>query len=78
MYSRFGVLNRLRFRQTSQDPNSPVGAEAASSAVAAALTPGVGGGFAESRDGWDNEEWGSLEEEPVSSLNLLCFGIMYS
>lgn len=45
---------------TSQDPSSPVGPEASSSA---ALTPGAGG-FSDVKDGWDNDEWGSLEEEP--------------
>lgn len=25
------------------------------------------------RDGWDNEEWGSLEEEPVSKYLYLIF-----
>lgn len=28
-------------------------------------------------DGWDNEEWGSLEEEPVSyKMNIFVWGIM--
>lgn len=53
--------------KTSQDPSSPVGAEAANNP--AALTPGAGG-FADSRDGWDNEEWGSLEEEPVRPVHV--------
>lgn len=25
--------------------------------------------YTDVRDGWDNDEWASLEEEPVSSLN---------
>lgn len=47
------------FLQTSQDPTSPLAGTSnnvqlnASSAVA------------DVRDGWDNEEWGSLEEDPV-------------
>lgn len=29
---------------------------------------GVCNAITEVRDGWDNEEWGSLEEEPVNIL----------
>lgn len=29
---------------------------------------GVCNAITEVRDGWDNEEWGSLEEEPVNNL----------
>lgn len=42
-------------------------------------TAGFGGGGGSSggvyseivRDGWDNEEWGSLEEEPVSYFKII-------
>lgn len=47
--------------QTSQDPSSPNAAEpspSTSNNLAAA-------NLLDLRDGWDNEEWGSLEEEPV-------------
>jgi SCY1-like protein 1 len=47
--------------KTSQDPSSPLAGT--SNQLSANLT--MVGGIAE-RDGWDQEEWGSLEEEPVS------------
>lgn len=48
--------------QTSQDPSSPMAGSPNNGPLSAntALT--------EVRDGWDNEEWGSLEEDPVSIL----------
>lgn len=30
-------------------------------------SPPSGSAAAKTNDGWDNEEWGSLEEEPVST-----------
>lgn len=34
-------------------------------------SPPSGSAPAKVTDGWDNEEWGSLEEEPVSLKNYL-------
>jgi len=47
--------------QTSQDPSSPLAASSNNGALMAANA------LSEVRDGWDNEEWGSLEEDPVRS-----------
>jgi hypothetical protein len=47
--------------QTSQDPSSPL----AGTSNQLSNNLNMVGGISE-RDGWDNEEWGSLEEEPVS------------
>lgn len=50
--------------QTSQDPSSPLAAVASTSApLATPTTSNVRP--VDIRDGWDNDEWGSLEEEPV-------------
>lgn len=35
-----------------------------------AASPPSGSGTNKITDGWDNEEWGSLEEEPVILINL--------
>lgn len=53
--------------QTSQDPSSPLAAGVANNGqVRAPHTLG------EIKDGWENEEWGSLEEDPVVRyINLL-------
>lgn len=50
--------------QTSQDPSSPLAASSNNGAMMAANA------LNEVRDGWDNEEWGSLEEDPVREINL--------
>lgn len=34
------------------------------------ITPGINRQIPNNTDGWDNEEWGSLEEEPVVSLTI--------
>lgn len=41
------------------------------------ISPPSGSGQARETDGWDNEEWGSLEEEPVG-LILFCPFSLYS
>lgn len=57
------VLNgRLLNFQTSQDPSSPMAGT--SNPLSASLN--MIGTVNDARDGWDNEDWGSLEEEPVS------------
>lgn len=56
--------------KTSQDPSSPKLPNAPISVTGLTeLTE-----LTEVRDGWDNEEWASLEEEPVSVL-FCCFFI---
>lgn len=50
--------------QTSQDPSSP---NAVESAAGASTSNVAASNLLDIRDGWDNEEWGSLEEEPVRS-----------
>lgn len=34
------------------------------------ITPGINRQIPNNTDGWDNEEWGSLEEEPVVSFTV--------
>lgn len=36
------------------------------------ITPGINRQIPNNTDGWDNEEWGSLEEEPVVSFAIFC------
>lgn len=56
--------------QTSQDPSSPLGE--ASSTIGASLNMNVASNTLavskvnDGRDGWENDEWGSLEEEPTN------------
>lgn len=47
--------------KTSQDPSSPMAGSSSNNGQV-----GVCNAITEVRDGWDNEEWGSLEEEPVN------------
>lgn len=49
--------------KTSQDPSSPL---VVTSNNGQANTSS--GGLVDIRDGWDNEEWGSLEEDPVKRI----------
>lgn len=56
--------------QTSQDPSSPNAAESAPASTSNNL---AAGNLLDLRDGWDNEEWGSLEEEPVRRTSSLFF-----
>lgn len=51
------------YSQTSQDPSSPL------AAVASSNIPSTTPRHPDLRDGWDNDDWGSLEEEPVSGTN---------
>lgn len=56
------------FPQTSQDPSSPLAASSNNGQIVAANA------INEVRDGWDNEEWGSLEEDPVrQTKNIFLF-----
>lgn len=50
--------------QTSQDPSSPM------AGTSNPLTTSLNmiGTVNDTRDGWDNEDWGSLEEVPVSAI----------
>ncbi|XP_053682714.1 N-terminal kinase-like protein [Sabethes cyaneus] len=50
---------------TSQDPSSPMAGT--SNPLTASLN--MVGSMHETRDGWDNEDWGSLEEEPNEDLD---------
>lgn len=52
--------------QTSQDPSSPNAVETAPGASTSNNL--AAGNLLDLRDGWDNEEWGSLEEEPVRRI----------
>lgn len=61
------MLKKSFFYQTSQDPSSPTAAESAPASTSNNL---AAGNLLDLRDGWDNEEWGSLEEEPVSEMTL--------
>lgn len=62
------------FAQTSQDPSSPL-ATVATSSIPLQSTTSIAASTAnrqsDIRDGWDNDEWGSLEEEPVRLLPKL-------
>ncbi|XP_055524243.1 N-terminal kinase-like protein isoform X2 [Wyeomyia smithii] len=50
---------------TSQDPSSPMAGT--SNPLTASLN--MIGSMHDTRDGWDNEDWGSLEEEPNEDLD---------
>jgi len=61
-------LTLLEIFQTSQDPSSPLAGPTASVNLTMNAT---GNALASSpatdiRDGWENDEWGSLEEEPAN------------
>ena len=58
------MLNNKFNLKTSQDPSSPLAGTSNNGQMA---TPSA---LADIRDGWDNEEWGSLEEEPVSNFDI--------
>lgn len=57
-------MRKIILFQTSQDPSSPNAVEP--NAAASTSNNLAAGNLLDLRDGWDNEEWGSLEEEPVS------------
>lgn len=62
------------FAQTSQDPSSPLATVAASSIPlqsSASIAPSSANRQSDIRDGWDNDEWGSLEEEPVRFIGQI-------
>lgn len=48
------------YLQTSQDPSSPLAPGTSNNGQTKAPSA-----LGEVKDGWDNEEWGSLEEDPV-------------
>lgn len=59
----------FKYFQTSQDPSSPLAPGTSNNGQLRAPSA-----LGDIKDGWDNEEWGSLEEDPVvgqySLLNL--------
>lgn len=58
--TKFKLIQTISIAQTSQDPSSPLAASSNNGQIV------VANAINEVRDGWDNEEWGSLEEDPVS------------
>lgn len=56
--------------QTSQDPSSPLGGPASTLSATLAMNAANNAMTAalvnDARDGWENDEWGSLEEEPAN------------
>lgn len=61
------LLVLLFFTQTSQDPSSPMAGT--SNPLTTSLN--MVGSVNDTRDGWDNEDWGSLEEVPVSVISCI-------
>lgn len=64
--------NEILSFQTSQDPSSPNAVEPGASTS----NNLAAGNLLDLRDGWDNEEWGSLEEEPVRRIFLSNFYVV--
>lgn len=59
------------FVQTSQDPSSPLGAMPSSSLPLATTSNLSAQRNADPRDEWSWNDWGSLEEQPVNSYDLI-------
>ena len=64
------ILNSIKnYFQTSQDPSSPLGGPPSTTNILALDTTNnviPTTTVTDIRDGWENEEWGSLEEEPAN------------
>lgn len=50
----------------------------ASSSVAPIVTNANATTYTDVRDGWDNDEWASLEEEPVRQLFSFLFSVYFN
>lgn len=57
--------------QTSQDPSSPLGAIPSTSIPSSTAANMSAQRNSDIRDEWSWNDWGSLEEQPVSSIVLL-------